>query len=30
MLLSGVTNSGAVIKLFDGGQFSHVAIVGAK
>ena len=28
MLLSGVTNSGAVIKLFDGGQFSHVAIVG--
>lgn len=30
MLLSGVTNSGAVIKLFDGGQFSHVAIVSVK
>lgn len=28
MLFSGVTNTGVVIKLFDGGQFSHVAIVG--
>lgn len=27
MLFSGVTNSGAVIKIFDGAQFSHVAIV---
>ena len=27
MLFSGMTNSGGVIKIFDGAQFSHVAIV---
>ena len=27
ILLSGATNSGAIIKLFDGSQFSHVGIV---
>ena len=27
ILLSGATNSGAIIKLFDDSQFSHVGIV---
>lgn len=30
ILLSGATNSGAVIKLFDDSQFSHVGIVSNK